>query len=180
MKIYTYVDNSNLYIEGCRVSAVKKSLATNIIHAMDNGILDYGWRIDYGRLHEFLCGTEKSEIGAARLWGSPPPGDEFWRIVKRKGFDHTIFQRSVNGKEKKVDVGVAHAMTKDAYTILNKANSEMILVAGDRDYVPVIEDLVKEGFQITVAFWSHASKELREAANFLNLDPHIEHLTLHT
>ena len=39
---YIYVDNSNLYIEGRRVSAVAQGLAANIREAMDYGILDHG------------------------------------------------------------------------------------------------------------------------------------------
>ena len=55
---FTYVDNSNLYLEGRRVSAVRKGLpgATTIIDAMNNRVLDMTWQIDYGRLHEFACG----------------------------------------------------------------------------------------------------------------------------
>ena len=39
MADYIYVDNSNLYIEGKRVSAVQKGLAMNIYDAMNNRIL---------------------------------------------------------------------------------------------------------------------------------------------
>lgn len=178
MKTYTYVDNSNIYIEGCRVSAVAKGLAKNIFEAQNLGILDYGWNLDYGRLHEFLCGVDKSEIGAARLWGSPPPGDSFWNMVKAKGFDHRIYERGVSGQEKKVDVGIAHAITKDAYTLIDKHNSEINLVAGDKDYVPVVEDLVGEGYRVSVVFWGQAARELvGVATNFVCLDPHLDFLT---
>jgi hypothetical protein len=178
MKGYTYVDNSNLYIEGCRVSAVSKGLAKNIIEAMNYGILDYGWHIDYGKLHEFLCGTNKAEIGVARLWGSPPPGDSFWAMVEAKGFEHKIYERGVSGQEKKVDVGIAHSMTKDAYTIINKADSEINLVAGDKDFVPVVEDLVREGFKVWVVFWRQAAKELIDTSSgFTCLDSYLDHLT---
>ena len=37
---YVYVDNSNLYIEGRRVSAVRNGLARSIVEAMNEGILD--------------------------------------------------------------------------------------------------------------------------------------------
>lgn len=178
MKGYTYVDNSNLYIEGCRVSAVAKGLAKNIIEAMNFDILDYGWQLDYGKLHEFVCGCTKSEIGAARLWGSPPPGDSFWGMVKAKGFDHKIYKRGASGKEKKVDVGIAHAMTKDAYTIIDKADSEINLVAGDKDFVPVVEDLVNEGFRVCVIFWGQAAKELIDVSSgFVCLDSYLDFLT---
>ena len=85
-KTYTYVDNSNVFIEGQRVSAVAKRMAYDIQDAHDRRIFDTSWRIDYGRLHEFICG-ELHEIGCAKLWGSPPPSDSFWRMVESKGWE---------------------------------------------------------------------------------------------
>lgn len=69
MTTYTYVDNSNLYIEGSRVSAVKKGMAKNIVEAMKNGIVDHGWMLDYGKLYKYVSGQDT----VAKLWGSPPP-----------------------------------------------------------------------------------------------------------
>jgi len=96
MTTYAYVDNSNLYIEGCRVSAVQKGLAKNIYDAMNNGITDHEWNIDYGKLYEFLCGDD----AIAQLWGSPPPGDSFWNMVDRKGFKTTVYKRDIAKKER--------------------------------------------------------------------------------
>ena len=176
MKTYTYIDNSNVYIEGSRIAAVKNGLAKNIFDAMNNYTTDPSWQLDYGRLHMFLCGNNKNEIGAARLWGSPPPSDTFWEMVKRKGFDVKTYEKS-HGKEKKVDVAIAHRMTKDAYTIIDKANDEITLVAGDKDFVPVITDLVAEGYNVQVAFWGHGAIELRSvASSFLDLDQFHNHL----
>lgn len=171
---YTYLDNSNVFIEGQRASTVKHGLARDLNEAIEKGILDFDWNVDYGRLHEIVCG-DRNEIGGARLWGSPPPGDSFWDMVKRKGRDVTVYDRSRAGKEKKVDVAIAHRMTKDAYTVINRQSAELTLVAGDKDYVPVVEDLVKEGFVVGVAFWGHAARELKEvASSFFNLDPYVD------
>lgn len=53
------------------------------------------------------------------------------------------------------------------------------LVAGDKDYVPTVEELVSDGFLVEVAFWSHAAAELRSACSkFIDLDPFVEHLQL--
>ena len=128
MKTYTYIDNSNVYIEGSRIAAVKNEMARNIVDAMNNHKTDFSWQLDYGKLHMFLCGNNKNEIGAARFWGSPPPSDTFWKMVKRKGFDVKTYEKS-HGKEKKVDVAIAHRMTKDAYTIIDKTTDEITLVA---------------------------------------------------
>jgi hypothetical protein len=174
MKTYTYIDNSNLFIEGRRVSAVEKGMASDIYEAMNHGILDFDWIVAYRDLHDFLCGQNKSEIGGAKLWGSPPPGDEFWNHVERQGFQKTVYDRNYQGKEKKVDVAIAHAITKDAYTIIDKENDEIALVAGDKDYEPVVTDLVSEGFKVQVVFWDHAAQELRKAASsFLSLNRYL-------
>lgn len=161
---YTYVDNSNLFLEGQRVSAVSKGLATTIVHAMNAHITDYDWNLDYGRLHELLCG-DQTEIGCARLWGSPPPGDSFWKMVEQRGWSVKVFERGFGNREKKVDVAVAHQMTKDAYTVARRGTDWLTLVAGDKDYVPVVSDLVAEGHLVEVAFWDHAARELRDAAS---------------
>jgi len=71
-KGYTYIDNSNVFIEGQRHSAVSKGFAIDIIDAIDRRIFDFSWKMDYGKLHEFVCG-EGINIGCAKLWGSPPP-----------------------------------------------------------------------------------------------------------
>jgi hypothetical protein len=67
---YIYIDNSNLYIEGRRVSAVVNKLAGSIIEAMNNGILDQGYTISFGKLHEFLTGNDFSKIKRVALFGS--------------------------------------------------------------------------------------------------------------
>lgn len=174
MTNYVYVDNSNIYIEGCRISAVKKGLAKNIYEAMGSGIVDHQWNLDYGRLYEFICGGD----AVARLWGSPPPGDSFWNMLERKGFNPTVYDKNFSNKEKKVDVAIAHRITKDAYKLIDKTNDEITLVSGDTDYVPVLADLVAEGYKVEVAFWDHASLELkRTASRFISLDQYHDHLT---
>jgi hypothetical protein len=174
MTSYVYVDNSNIYIEGCRIAAVKKGLAKSIYEAMGSGIVDHQWNLDYGKLYEFLCGDD----AVARLWGSPPPGDSFWNMLQKKGFNPTVYEKNFSNKEKKVDVAIGHRITKDAYTIIKKEKDEIILVSGDSDYVPVVTDLVAEGYKVEVAFWEHASPELKRiASKFISLDKYHDHLT---
>ena len=86
------------------MAAVESGLALDIYDALSRGVFDFSWQPDYGRLHSLICGN-KHEIGTAKLWGSPPPKDSFWEMVKRKGFEVTTYERS-HGKEKKVDVAI--------------------------------------------------------------------------
>ncbi|CAD5941429.1 NYN domain-containing protein [Planktothrix agardhii] len=179
MKIFTYVDNSNLFIEGRRLSAVRKKIdgVNNIYEAITLKTFDNDWQIDYGRLHEFLCETDELEIGAARLWGSTPPLDSFWNYVESKGFDVQTYERT-RGKEKKVDTAIAYRIGKDAGKLIDKDNDIIVIAAGDKDYMPCIEDLTSEGFTVHVAFWGHAAREVQEAATkFINLDPHQDYLS---
>ncbi len=174
MTNYVYVDNSNLYIEGCRVAAVNNGLEINIFDAMNNGTLDHEWNLDYGRLYDFFCETGS----IARLWGSPPPGDSFWEMVQRKGWDIKVFNKNIQNKEKMVDVAIGYAMAKDAFKRLNKEKDTMTLVAGDKDYLPAIADLIEEGFNIELAFWDHAAQELKNAASkFISLNQYHNHIT---
>lgn len=142
----------------------------SISEAMANKTLDHSWNLDYGRLYEFFCGSG----AVAKLWGSPPPSDSFWSMVERKGWHVKTYARNTQNKEKQIDVAIGHAMTKDAYRDGKKGVDTFTLVAGDRDYTPVVKDLVEEGFTVEVAFWSHGSGELfRAATRFISLDQYF-------
>jgi len=182
---YIYIDNSNLYIEGRRVSAVATGLAGNIVQAMNEGILDHGYTISFGKLHEFVCGADKKQIKRAALFGSkPPPNDGIWQYAKRAGFELHLEDRNYANKEKKIDTGIATLLTKDAYTSDGYKNSKsdqdtFVLVAGDSDYVPTIKQLQADRFVVEVIFWNHAARELREVASkFIGLDQYLESLRL--
>lgn len=180
MADYIYVDNSNLYIEGRRVSAVAQGLATNIVDAMRDGVLDHGYTISFGKLYEFLTGNDLAKIKRAVLFGSrPPPNDSIWRHAERAGFELKLEDRNVRNKEKKIDTGIATLMTKDAYKSGVAGDDLFVLVAGDSDYVPTIRALQEDSFKVEVVFWNHAAKELKDVANrFVSLDEHLDHLRI--
>ena len=99
-------------------------------------------------------------------------------MLERKGFNPTVYEKNAANREKKVDVAIAHRMTKDAYTMIDKDKDELLLVAGDSDFVPAVADLTGEGFKVEVAFWDHSARELRETASrFISLDQYHGHLT---
>jgi hypothetical protein len=174
MKTYTYVDNSNVFIEGRRAAAVVNGLAIDIRDAIRRRIFDNSYQIDYGKLHEFICG-DKNEIAVAKLWGSPPPSDSFWNMVESKGFKVKTYERSY-GKEKKVDTAMAYEIGKDLRNI-DKSDAEITIVAGDKDYVPIIEDLANDGYNLCVAFWDHAAEEVKALTpKFLSLNKWMDHL----
>ena len=175
-----YVDNSNVFIEGKRVSAVRNGDAPNIYDAMNNKILDNSYRMDFGSLHAFVAGDDTSNIKRACLFGSrPPPNDQIWALAKKAGFEPIVEDRNIANKEKKIDTGIVAAMTRDACTTADKNEDTITLVAGDADYVPAVRQLVEDGYRADVVFWNHASRELKDVCtNFVDLNPHLDHLRL--
>jgi uncharacterized LabA/DUF88 family protein len=180
MAEFVYVDNSNVFIEGQRLSAVTKGIAMNIYDAMNNKILDPSYRLDFGKLHSFVAGDNPSEIRRAMLFGSrPPQNDSLWNIAESAGFELIIEDRNVQNKEKRIDTGIVAAMVKDAYTQVDKTKDTITLAAGDGDYVPPVYLLVQDGHTVEVVFWGHASGELQRACTkFVCLDPYLTHLSL--
>lgn len=175
-----YVDNSNVFIEGKRVSAVQKGMAMDVWEAMREGILDYSYSFDFGKLHDFVAGDVEADIKRCLLFGSrPPPNDSLWRMAERAGFEVIVEDRNVQNREKKIDTGLVAAMMEDAYTVADKERDTITLVGGDGDYVPAVERLVRAGFKVDVVFWGHASGELKGVcSNFINLDSRLGFLRL--
>lgn len=177
MANFIYIDNSNVWIEGQRVSAVRSGMASSIVDAMNRNITDLGYRVELGKLRYF---AGEDNIGRAVVFGSrPPANDALWEVARRKGFEVIVEDRNVRNREKKVDTGIVSHMTKDAYTRIDRTKDTIILLAGDGDFVPAVENLIADGFRVEVMFWNHASRELKDCCSeFTALDPHFEHLRL--
>jgi uncharacterized LabA/DUF88 family protein len=179
MSNFVYVDNSNAFIEGKRVSAVRKGIVQNIYEAMNRKIIDNSYRLDFGKLHSFTAGSDPSKIKRAVLFGSrPPENDTLWVIAEKAGFEVVTPNRNAANKEKKVDTGIVSEMMRDAYKKMNSDEDVITLVAGDGDFVPAIQILRQDGYKVELFFWNHASQELKDACNrFVALDQHLEHLS---
>jgi len=180
MSTYVYVDNSNVWIEGKHLSAVKKGMAIDLKQAMSNKICDPDWNYDFGKLLQFTVG-DMSNIGRAMLFGSKPPvTDSLWGAARRAGFEVITEDRSYfTNKEKKIDMGIGTKIMEDSYTSIRPRQDDVVLVAGDRDYVPVAESIKKRGIEFNVCFWNHASSELKDIADhFFSLNSHLEYLRI--
>ncbi len=177
MADWIYVDNSNVFIEGKRVSAVQLGLASDIYEAMNYHILDNEYRMSFGKLYEFVAGNDPAECARALLFGSrPPENDAIWNIARRAGFEVHVEDRNFNNKEKKIDTGLVAALVKDAYRN-SKEGDVFTIVSGDSDYVPAILELREDGFRVDVVFWDHVAPELKSvASNFYSLNPHLDNL----
>jgi uncharacterized LabA/DUF88 family protein len=178
MAEFIYVDNSNVFIEGKRIAAIRDGKAKSVAHANANDISDHSFRLDFGELYDFVAEHNPEKVARAVLFGSSPPeSDAVWMIAEKVGFEAVVVSRNAANQEKKIDTGIVAAMVRDAYTRVDKAKDTITLVAGDSDYVPAVELLTDDGFHVEVVFWSSASAELKNAASrFIELDRHLETL----
>lgn len=178
MTLYVYVDNSNLWIEGMRVSAVRKGMAADATEAMNKKITDQSWTYDFGKLYRAIC-PDTEMIGRSILFGSRPPEDDsLWELAREQGFEVITYDRNAGNKEKQVDAAITTMMLEDSFEHM-KYGDAVVLVSGDRDYLPPIESLRRRGFPTTVVFWNHATgKELKqEPVDYVELDPLFDYLT---
>lgn len=177
MTRFVYVDNSNLWIEGQRVAAVRSGLCRSMRDAQIHDILDNTWKYDFGRLFRLVC-PPGEDIGRAALFGStPPPNDTLWQIAKSQGFEVSTFPRNAANREKKVDNQISVSILEDSYQEMQSGDFT-VLVSGDGDFVPTIESLQGRGFRVRNAFWAHGSRELREIADdYYQLDQHFDLLS---
>jgi uncharacterized LabA/DUF88 family protein len=175
---FIYVDNSNVFIEGKRIAAIRDGAAKSVAHANRAGIQDNSFRLDFGGLYDFVAENNPGKIARAVLFGSSPPeSDAVWAVAERAGFEAVVIDRNSANREKKIDTGIVAAMVRDAYTKADKAKDTITLVAGDSDYVPAVELLTEDGFRVEVVFWSSVSSELKAACSrFVELDAHLDAL----
>jgi NYN domain len=157
------------------VSAVRNGFAPDIWSAQDEKITGGGWRLDFGKLYAIAGGQT---VGRAVMYGSrPPPNDSLWEAAEREGFEVVVFDRNASNREKKVDTQLAADVISDSYEWMEQSRDEVRIVAGDADYVPVIEKVRARGFPCIVVFWDHAARELKETASeFVCLDDYLDDL----
>jgi uncharacterized LabA/DUF88 family protein len=153
-------------------------MAHSLHDARQRGVLDFGYRLDLYRLMALL--TQMGAPVRAVLFGSTTDTNEgVWRHAAQAGFELVTVERGFSGKETRVDTSLVTRLCRDAYRFADPRRDRMTLVAGDSDYEPAVTQLVADGFEVTVLYWSHASRELREAATaFHALDPYIADLAL--
>ena len=170
-KVWIYVDDSNLWIEGKKAYAEAHKLLTSE---------DPRARFDIGKLHEVVA--EGREVGGRILYGSkPPPVDTVWARVEEQGWKVDIKQKSYHtGKEKQVDV----QLVADIVDLVGQMkNGTVIIVSGDSDYIPAINKALTRGWKVEVWSWERAlSADIREhdrrgkGLRVEELNGHIHHI----
>lgn len=83
--------------------------------------------------------------------------------------DPRVFKKSTNNRSKRVDITLATEMLSHAF---HDNYDVAVLVAGDEDYVPLVQEIKRSGKQISLWFFEDGlSKHLkRECDIFLNIE----------
>lgn len=108
------------------------------------------------------------------VWGSEDTLEEVRARLWDLGFDPQVFKKKKDTRSKGVDI----ALTKDMLAHGFRGNYEIaVLVAGDGDYVPLVEEVKRAGKPVYVTFFSGygLSPALRLAADrFIDITQFFE------
>lgn len=70
-------------------------------------------------------------------------------------------------------------MLLDAFKQMDRLTDQIVLVAGDSDYLPAVVRLQEDGFTVLVCFWGQAAAELKKVATeFVCMDEYLADLEL--
>lgn len=145
------VDNSNIFIEGQKCSAVRRGVrpATGDLRSPQ----DPSWRIDFAKLLKFLANGR--EIYKAFLVGSrPPPNDDVWTMAQQGGFEVITHDRDSHNKEKAVDTELVAQGT--LAVALGPEKGALVIGSGDRDFLPLVNIAHQRGWTVEMAAFASA------------------------
>eukprot|EP01128_Nolandella_sp_AFSM9_P001003 TRINITY_DN1111_c0_g1_i2.p1 TRINITY_DN1111_c0_g1~~TRINITY_DN1111_c0_g1_i2.p1 ORF type:complete len:444 (-),score=18.34 TRINITY_DN1111_c0_g1_i2:181-1512(-) len=152
-KLLVFLDDSNLWIEG------QKRAADNLKDPISK---DVRYRVDFGKLMHVITSARRDYAvtdSAGFLYGSLPPShDSMWRKAGERGFKLFLFQRSQNG-EKEVDTSIVAGITKAALLCEGKRIT-FVVITGDRDLLPAINEASESGHFTEVWAWSHSASNV--------------------
>jgi uncharacterized LabA/DUF88 family protein len=124
------VDNSNVFIEGRKFSARRKGVQRQSLEERDPQ--DPSWRLDFGKLLEFLAGG-RTIVAAILVGSTPPSNDSVWTAAKQNGFRVITHDRGYSGQEKAVDTEIVAQGTEIICD--HPTPGVVVLDSGDRDFL---------------------------------------------
>lgn len=170
-KVHLFVDNSNVKIEGGRLSYAKRNNGGRRVNQVDPT-----YEIDWGKfVHLVKSRGNRLLAQVPVLYGSrPPPDDSVWQETRREGFDVKLFDRNIRDKEKGVDMEMGMDVVERMFEITPPET--IVIVAGDADFLGVVERAKKKGWSVEVWFWGNAAATMQGAATFIDLDKAFDYL----
>jgi uncharacterized LabA/DUF88 family protein len=145
------VDNSNLYIEGQKCSAIRKGMLPEKLG--DRQPSDISWRIDFSRLLTQLA-DGRTIRGAVLVGSRPPPNDTVWKMAEQGGFKVITHDRDSSNKEKAVDTELVAQGTLLIAT--TPAPAVLVIGSGDRDFLPLVRIAHELTWTVEMAAFSAA------------------------
>lgn len=175
-QIFTFVDNSNIFIESQRGYA-------DIYQDFDMG---RRYRLDFGKLFNYIKKKrgdiffELDGVTYPKLYGSEPPKmDSLWNFLNKLGVDVKVFTRNAFNKEKEVDT----ALVWDAAELIIKTrnqengNKTIVIVGGDKDFLKIYTEGNKAGYNVEFYCWEHSTNnEIKKLPTWNNLTPVIDQI----
>lgn len=136
------VDNSNIFI------TLKQQYADDLSVRFDCEKFAKDF-VSFPNLQKVIVGS------------TPPKTDSFWNFMRDKGWEVYTYERSKSGGEKGVDTKVVTCGMRFINECKNKGvRGHLHTMSGDRDMLPLIEDAVKDGCDVTLITWkSSISRE---------------------
>jgi hypothetical protein len=179
-RIFSFVDNSNIFIEAQKSYGKLKS-------NRDQG---RQYRLDFGKLFNHISGKRgkiffttrsKNPVSYPKLYGSEPPKmDSLWKFLGGMGVDVNVFKRNAFNKEKQVDTALVWDVADLIFRTKYKGDNKKHVIAiagGDRDFLKLYHEGIKFGYQVEFYCWEHsAAGEIKRLPTFHNLTPMIEKL----
>lgn len=127
----------------------------NLFWGIVNNEGSISFRIDFGRL--LLAAARKANgqargVKTAYIAGVIPDDDTFWEVAKSQGFTVRRGYLGMNNRSKQDD---AYLITDLVTTLYEEQGpSTIVIVAGDADYLPPLQQALVKGWRTEVAFIS--------------------------
>ena len=164
-----FVDGTNLLTEMGKLLGVSK-----IAYSPNDDVLQMATtvvRVLVQRLYFELPGEQRvlRQYWFGSAQGSQEDALRVKTSLRKYEFEPMIFQKFKGGREKKVDIAVAKEMLINAF---HHNCENVLLIAGDEDYVDLVNDIKRYGVVVIGAFFDQGrSPDLALACDkFLKLD----------
>ena len=145
---YVFVNDFNILIEGQKIHEKKLKDADR----------DSRFRFDVGKLLDLLADGRK--ILDAFLYSSVPPhNDTLWKAAWENNCKLQTFKRSESGKERELNGAMSRDIMKCFHTCDRKEDVVFIIMTGDPEIKPHLEEVLKNRVPVEIWSWEQATAQ---------------------